>query len=71
MRSEVRAGKVVAEVDLPHRNQPKRLQLRARVPDGFKIVGATIRNKKLEVDDAGTVDLTGLSGKGEVVFTVR
>jgi hypothetical protein len=71
MRSEVRAGKVVAEVDLPHRNQPKRMQLRARVPDGFKIVGASIGNKKLEVDNAGTVDLTGLSGKAEVVFTVR
>ena len=34
MESKLKEGTVVAEVDLPQRNQPKRTLLRARVPEG-------------------------------------
>jgi hypothetical protein len=71
MRSEIGSGKVLAAVDLPQRNEPKHILLRARVPDGFTVAAASTGAKKLDVDKAGTVDLTGLKGRVEVAFTVK
>jgi hypothetical protein len=68
LQSDLRNGNVVAEVDLPQRNEPKRTLLRARVPDGWKVTSATANGKTLTVDDTGAADLTGLKGKATVVF---
>jgi hypothetical protein len=69
LKSDLRNGKIVAEVDLPRRNEPKRTLLRSRVPDGWKITGAEANGKSLNVDDTGAADLTGLRGKATVTFT--
>ncbi len=71
MRSELGAARVVVQLELPERNEAKHILLRARVPDGSKIVGASLGARKLQVDKAGTVDLTGQKGKLDVVFSVR
>jgi len=68
LSSELQKGKVVTELDLPQRNEPKRILLRARVPDGWKITSARAGDRNLKVDDAGTVDLSGLKGKTRVDF---
>ena len=67
--SELQKGKVVAEIDLPQRDEPKRVLLRARVPDGWKVTAARTGERNLKVDDAGTVELSGLKGKTVVTFT--
>jgi hypothetical protein len=69
--SHLKQGKVIAELDLPERNTPGKILLRARVPDGWKAVSAQVGGKSLKPDEKGTVDLTGLKGKQTVHFTVR
>ena len=71
MESKLRSGEVVANVSLPARNTPKRILLRARVPEGRKVVSATVGNEKRAVDDRGTVDLSDLRGQQHVVFHVQ
>jgi hypothetical protein len=70
LESKLHAGRVVANVSLPERNTPRKMLLRARVPDGWKVVSASVGNEKLTPDDRGTVDLTPLKGKKTVVFNV-
>ena len=70
LESKLSAGEVVATVDLPHRDKPQKTQLRARVPDGWQIKGARAGDKKLEVDERGTVDLTALTGAQTIRFAV-
>ena len=71
MTSHLKRGEVTAEVSLPQRNQPMRVLLRARVPDGWKVVSAKAGAQVLRVDERGTVDLTSLKGKALVRFEVR
>jgi hypothetical protein len=71
MESKLDAGQVVANVSLPERNMPKRTLLRARVPQGWKVLAASVGNEKLQADDRGTVDLSALRGKQQVIFNVR
>ena len=79
VHSELKQGAVIAVLNLPERNAPKRILLRTRVPDGWRVTGATSTQgklttglqKKLSVDNGGTVDLTGLKGSVTVRFAVR
>ncbi len=70
MESHLSQGTVVAEVELPERNAPDKILLRARVPDGWKIRAAVAGSETLAVDDNGTVDLTALKGKQTIRFAV-
>jgi len=68
--SRLGAGEVHAKVDLPTRQAPGRILLRARVPDGWNVRHATVAGRQLPVDPRGTVDLTGLNGRQEIRFAV-
>jgi hypothetical protein len=70
MESRLSVGEVVASVELPKRNPPKRALLRARVPEGWRVNGVTIDGKEAVVDEWGTVELSGLKGKVGVRFAV-
>ncbi len=71
MESKLKQGNVVAEVDLPQRNRPKQILLRARVPVGWKVTGGTCDLDSLKVDRFGTVDLSSRKGKAAVIFKVE
>jgi hypothetical protein len=97
VQSKLREGLVLAEADLPQRNQPQKSLLRVRVPEGWRVVSAQADcsgptpcaagnpsstecaaaeagggavARALEVDERGTVDLTGLQGHVVVRFRV-
>jgi hypothetical protein len=69
--SRLSAGQVIAHAKLPARNLAKRTLLRARVPDGWRVAGASMVGKKLEVDERGTVDLSGQMGDVSIEFAVE
>ncbi len=69
MNSHLKQGEVVAEVSAPER-APGKMLIRARVPDGWKVVSAVCGGKKLAVDKTGAADITGMSGKFSVRFMV-
>lgn len=70
MESHLSQGGVVAEVELPERNAPDKILLRARVPDGWKVRSAVAGSRELAVDDNGTVDLTAFKGKQTIRFEI-
>jgi hypothetical protein len=70
VKSNLNQGSVVAEVQLPERNTPKRTQLRIRLPDGWKVTSATSGSQNLETDSQGTLDISGLKGKQSIRFHV-
>ncbi len=69
--SHLTDGNVTATADLPSRNAPRRILLRARVPEGWRVTSAHLGSEALRVDDRGTVDLSGRSGTVVVRFTVQ
>ena len=69
-KSRLSAGEVVAQVELPARQAPSRVLLRARVPEGWTVRSALASGRRLLVDGRGTVELTGLSGRQEIRFAV-
>lgn len=71
MESHLNDGEVIAAVELPARNKPEKMLLRARVPDGWQVVNAQIGEKTFATDDKGTVDISGMSGKITVRFKVK
>ena len=71
MESKLNQGEVIAQLNLPQRNLPRRTLLRARVPDGWKVVAAQSDSRPLKVDERGTVDISSLKGKAEVLFHVK
>ncbi len=68
MESQLTKNQAVAELDLPQRNEPRKILLRARVPEGWKATSAKVNGQTHEVDERGTVDLTGMKGKVTVRF---
>jgi hypothetical protein len=68
--SRLSAGHVAVTIQLPERNPPKHAFVRARVPDGWRVTGATFGAAKLPVDDRGTVDLSGKTGEVSILFSV-
>jgi hypothetical protein len=69
--SHLSKGEVLAELELPNRNQPRQMLLRVRVPDGWRVVSAKAGATDLKVDERGTVDLSALAGKTSVRFLVQ
>jgi len=71
LESRLAEGKVLAEVDLPQRNPPVRALLRARVPEGWEVVGVQGPTGRLSADPSGTVDLSALKGRVSLAFLTR
>jgi hypothetical protein len=71
VQSRLSQGEVMAEVNLPERNTPKRTLLRIRLPDGWRLGAAKAGEQSLQVDERGTVDLSPLKGKATVRFQAR
>jgi hypothetical protein len=69
--SRLAQGVVEAEVTLPARHRPAQTQLRARVPEGWRVRGANVGAEMLPVDERGTVDLTRYDGRVTVRFAVE
>lgn len=69
MYSHLKSGSIVAEVTAPPRT-PDKMLLRARVPDGWKVLSAIAGAKSLPVDRTGAVDVSSMRGKFEVWFRV-
>jgi hypothetical protein len=70
---EAAAGTVTARIDVPARMHPRTLRLRVRLPRGRRVAGVSVNGQPLtHVDRAtGTIDLSGRSGRLEVVVGVR
>lgn len=68
--SRLSAGQLVINAELPSRNVAKKVLLRARVPDGWRVTGANCEGKALAVDGNGVVDLSGRMGAVSVKFGV-
>ncbi len=68
-RSEAASGKITAEVDMPDRKSAARTLVRFRHLDKLPIRSVTVNGKPHDRFDAvkGDVDVTGLSGRVEVV----
>lgn len=69
MHSQLKSGSVFASVTAPPRT-PGKMLLRARVPDGWRVLSATAGTRTLPVDRTGAVDVSSLGGKFEVKFKV-
>lgn len=50
------------DLELPNRNRPDSIELRLRVPDGWKVDSVLQGDRKLKVDEQGTIDCSGLLG---------
>jgi hypothetical protein len=71
VQSRLSAGEVIAEVEAPRRQSPKRTLLRIRVPDGWRVTGTDTASKELRADAKGTVDISDLRGKYTIRFRVE
>ncbi|MDB6023961.1 MAG: hypothetical protein JWM68_184 [Verrucomicrobiales bacterium] len=71
MESHLKDREVIAEVELPKRNTPDRILLRARVPNGWRVVSAKVGDEKLSTDENGTVDISSFTGKQTIRFAVK
>jgi hypothetical protein len=69
--SKLSSGQVLVSLALPERNRPKKCLLRARLPEGWRVVSASAERHSLPIDSKGTADLTKLTGKAQVRFEVR
>lgn len=69
VRSRLRKGSVVAEIDLPER-RPARTLLRLRLPEGWRLREAQANGKPLHLTGADTLDLTGLTGQVRLIAAV-
>jgi hypothetical protein len=69
-QSKLSDGRVRVQLELPERESPLRCYLRARLPDGWRVVSAKSAGRALSTDDSGTADVSGLAGKIAVEFEV-
>jgi hypothetical protein len=69
--SHLASGNIAVTAQLPTRNAPRRVLLRARVPEGWRVTSASLGSEVLRVDDRGTVDLTGREGTVVIRFAVN
>jgi 5,10-methylenetetrahydrofolate reductase len=68
MESRLARAEISVEFDPPHRTRPKLMLLRARVPDGWKIISANADEKTFNPDPSGAVDISSLMTKKTIVF---
>lgn len=69
-RSSLKDRKITVDVAAPPR-APKKMQLRARVPHGWRIVKAHTGDTELPLINVDTVDISGHAGKLKLIFTVE
>lgn len=69
MTSHLKKDEVTADVTAP-KESPKKMLLRARAPDGWKVESASVGGRSLPVDPTGSVDITGMAGKFTIKFGV-
>jgi hypothetical protein len=69
--SRLDEGIVLAHVDLPARDKPKRTLLRTRLPEGWRISKVESGERSLPLTQADTVDLTQFSGAMDLHYSVR
>ncbi len=67
--SKLTKGELLVKVALP-KHRPRKTLLRARLPEGWTAVSATVEGKPLAVDQGGVVDLSKCSGRIAVRFNV-
>jgi hypothetical protein len=70
VESQLSSGQVIARVDMPSRNAPKKTLLRLRLPGGYRIQTAETRGKELKMIDRETMDLSGFRGLVTVTANV-
>lgn len=66
--SQLSNNRVLTRVDLPKRNPAAKVWLRTRLPQGWKVQGATIAGKAIPIHPEGTVDLSQYQGSITVEF---
>jgi hypothetical protein len=71
LQSNLSQREVQAEVELPSRESPKHIFLRARVPPGWQVKSAAAGTKELFMTAPDTADLSGLKGRLAVRFQVE
>jgi hypothetical protein len=71
VQSKLNDGEVLANVDLPQRQKPKKTLLRIRLPDGWRVTSAQADANKLSPDAKGTIDISSLPGKDSIHFKVE
>jgi hypothetical protein len=73
IESDLKDGRVNAQVTIPQRQPPEKVLLRLRLPDGRKIESAEANGTKVAVDKSEkgeTLDLSGLTGTVKIVARV-
>jgi hypothetical protein len=70
IQSSINRNEVIAEIDLPARNEAKQIFFRVRLPNGWKALSATAAGVNLKVDEKGTVDISALRGKVILKFVI-
>jgi hypothetical protein len=71
IESHLNRGEIMAEIDPPHRNRPKLMQLRVRLPNGWKIISAENDSQTFQPDDQGMTDITLLKSKTAITFRAK
>jgi hypothetical protein len=71
VKSRLKQGEVLAEIQAPARNRPEKMLLRIRLPDGWEIISAKSGPRVLTVDGKGTVDVSALQGKSTIRCQAR
>lgn len=70
VRSQLKDGRVTAELKLPERT-PSKSFLRLRLPDGWRVSGAEANGIKLEVENGETINLAPVRGDVKLRATVK
>ncbi len=70
-QSHLAKGEIVADIEPRLRQRPNRTLLRARLPEGWRIIGGQSAGKPLEVDAKGTADVSVFQDKFTVRFQVE
>lgn len=71
LKSQLAAGRVLADVSLPTRNPPARAFLRVRLPAGWQLTSARLADgSTLPLDVSGAVNLSALRGRQQLEFRV-
>jgi len=70
VNSHLSRGEVLTRVLMPPRPAERAL-CRARVPEGWRIISATVDGTDIPVDSLGTVDISGRQGRLSIKFSVQ
>ncbi len=71
VKSKLKHGEVIAEIEAPTRQQPEQMLLRIRLPDGWRMISARSGKETFMPDKDGTVDISRMRGKFAVRFAVE